>query len=54
MALIVGLLLAAVLLFGINLWTATADWDEGTVAQVARDIYVVHLVLGAGLPDPRW
>jgi len=28
------------------------DWDEGTVAQVARDIYVVHLVLGAGFTRP--
>ncbi|MBV9387423.1 MAG: glycosyltransferase family 39 protein [Chroococcidiopsidaceae cyanobacterium CP_BM_ER_R8_30] len=37
---IVGLLLAAVLLFGINLGgAALRDWDEGIVAQVARDIW---------------
>jgi len=47
MALIVGLLLAAVL-SGLICGLPLRDWDEGTVAQVARDIYVVHLVLGAG------
>ncbi len=37
---IIGLLLAAVLLFGINLGgLPLRDWDEGTVAQVARDIW---------------
>lgn len=37
---IVGLLLAAVLLFGINLGgVSLRDWDEGIVAQVARDIW---------------
>ncbi len=37
---IVGLLLAAVLLCSINLGgLALRDWDEGTVAQVARDIW---------------
>ena len=37
---IMGLLLAAVLLFGINLGgLPLRDWDEGTVAQVARDIW---------------
>ena len=36
----VGLLLAAVLLFGINLGgLPLRDWDEGTVAQVAREIW---------------
>jgi len=35
-----GLLLAAVLLFGINLGNLPLrDWDEGTVAQVAREIW---------------
>jgi len=35
-----GLLLAAVLLFGINLGgLPLRDWDEGTVAQVAREIW---------------
>jgi len=35
-----GLLLAAVLIFGINLGgLPLRDWDEGTVAQVARDIW---------------
>ena len=37
---IMGLVLAAVLLFGINLGgLPLRDWDEGTVAQVARDIW---------------
>lgn len=37
---IVGLLLAAMLLFGINLGgLPLRDWDEGTVAQVAREIW---------------
>lgn len=37
---IVGLLLAAVILFGINLGELPLrDWDEGTVAQVAREIW---------------
>ena len=37
----VGLLLAAVLLFSINLGSLPLrDWDEGTVAQVARDIWL--------------
>jgi 4-amino-4-deoxy-L-arabinose transferase-like glycosyltransferase len=37
---IVGLLLAAVLIFGINLGgLPLRDWDEGTVAQVAREIW---------------
>jgi len=36
---ILGLLLAAVILFSINLGSlALRDWDEGTVAQVAREI----------------
>lgn len=36
---LVGLLLAALLLYGINLGgVALRDWDEGTVAQVAREI----------------
>lgn len=36
---LVGLLLAALLLFGFNLGgVPLRDWDEGTVAQVARDI----------------
>ncbi|WP_413163520.1 ArnT family glycosyltransferase [Capilliphycus salinus ALCB114379] len=36
---IVGLLLIALLLFGLNLGgVALRDWDEGTVAQVAREI----------------
>ncbi len=36
---VVGLLLAALLLFGINLGDLPLrDWDEGTVAQVAREI----------------
>jgi len=52
MALIVGLLLqqcyCSINLGGLPL----RDWDEGTVAQVARDIYVVHLVLGAGFTRP--
>lgn len=35
-----GLLLAALLLFGINLGgLPLRDWDEGTVAQVAREIW---------------
>lgn len=37
---IVGLLLAAVILLGINLGgLPLRDWDEGTVAQVAREIW---------------
>lgn len=37
---IVGLLLAAAILFGINLGgLPLRDWDEGTVAQVAREIW---------------
>jgi 4-amino-4-deoxy-L-arabinose transferase-like glycosyltransferase len=37
---IVGLLLAAMLIFGINLGgLPLRDWDEGTVAQVAREIW---------------
>lgn len=37
---IVGLLLVAVLLFGINLGVLPLrDWDEGTVAEVAREIW---------------
>lgn len=37
---ILGLLLAAVLLFGMKLGNvALRDWDEGTVAQVAREIW---------------
>ena len=37
---ILGLLLAAILLYGINLGDAALrDWDEGIVAQVARDIF---------------
>jgi 4-amino-4-deoxy-L-arabinose transferase-like glycosyltransferase len=37
---IVGLLLAATLLLGVNLGDLPLrDWDEGTVAQVAREIY---------------
>jgi len=37
---LLGLLLAAGLLFGMNLGTLPLrDWDEGTVAQVARDIW---------------
>ena len=37
---IVGLLLAALLLFTINLGSLPLrDWDEGTVAQVAREIW---------------
>jgi len=36
---VLGLLLAAVILFSINLGTLPLrDWDEGTVAQVAREI----------------
>ena len=35
---ILGLLLAALLLFTINLGIPLRDWDEGTVAQVAREI----------------
>ncbi len=35
-----GLLLASVLLFGVNLGNLPLrDWDEGTVAQVAREIW---------------
>ncbi|MBW4580134.1 MAG: glycosyltransferase family 39 protein [Tildeniella nuda ZEHNDER 1965/U140] len=37
---LLGLLLAAGVLFGVNLGNvALRDWDEGTVAQVARDIW---------------
>jgi 4-amino-4-deoxy-L-arabinose transferase-like glycosyltransferase len=37
---IVGLLLASLLLFGINLGSLPLrDWDEGTVAQVAKEIW---------------
>ncbi len=37
---LLGLLLAAVVLYGINLGDLPLrDWDEGTVAQVARDIW---------------
>ena len=36
---IVGLLLAAVIIFGINLGVPLRDWDEGIVATVARDIW---------------
>lgn len=37
---ILGLLLAAVILFSINLGgLPLRDWDEGTVAQVAREIW---------------
>lgn len=37
---VLGLLLAASVLFGLNLGTLPLrDWDEGTVAQVARDIW---------------
>ena len=37
---VIGLLLAAMLLFGINLGgLPLRDWDEGTVAQVAREIW---------------
>ncbi|MBW4473142.1 MAG: glycosyltransferase family 39 protein [Stenomitos rutilans HA7619-LM2] len=37
---LLGLLLAAGVLFGLNLGTLPLrDWDEGTVAQVARDIW---------------
>ena len=36
--LVLGLLLAALLLFTINLGIPLRDWDEGTVAQVAREI----------------
>ncbi|MGK7871885.1 MAG: ArnT family glycosyltransferase [Xenococcaceae cyanobacterium] len=37
---IVGLLLAALVLFGINLGSLPLrDWDEGTVAQVAKEIW---------------
>lgn len=37
---VLGLLLAAVVLFGIKLGNlALRDWDEGTVAQVAREIW---------------
>jgi len=37
---IIGLLLAALLLFSINLGgVPLRDWDEGTVAQVAREIW---------------
>ncbi len=47
---IVGLLLAAVLLFGSNLGgLPLRDWDEGTVAQVARDIWRAPF---SG--SPRW
>jgi 4-amino-4-deoxy-L-arabinose transferase-like glycosyltransferase len=36
----IGLLLAALLLYSLNLGDAALrDWDEGLVAQVARDIY---------------
>lgn len=36
---ILGLLLAAIILFSINLGVPLRDWDEGTVAQVAREIW---------------
>ncbi len=37
----VGLLLGALLLFGINLGgLPLRDWDEGTVGQVAREIWI--------------
>ncbi|MBD1837270.1 glycosyltransferase family 39 protein [Coleofasciculus sp. FACHB-64] len=37
---VLGLFLAAILLFGINLGVLPLrDWDEGTVAQVAREIW---------------
>ena len=47
---VVVLLSAALLLFTINLGgLALRDWDEGTVAQVAREIWgVLKLVRGIG------
>jgi 4-amino-4-deoxy-L-arabinose transferase-like glycosyltransferase len=46
---VVGLLLASVLLFTINLGNLPLrDWDEGTVAHVAREIWQ------GGFNSPRW